>query len=118
MEPVQFFGYKKCSTCRNAEKQLVEQGVAYQFLDITQTPPPLKYLKMALQQGFELKQLLNVSGVEYRKLNLKDRLNSLSQNQILELLASNGRLVKRPFVFSKEKLTIGYQSETYKKIWK
>ena len=64
-----------------------------------------------------LKKLFNTSGVQYRELKIKDKLATMTDSQAIELLAYNGRLVKRPIAVDKDKITVGFDLEEYKKIW-
>src|SRR5690606_38410029 len=96
---ITFYGYRKCSTCRKAEKALEAGGIPYTFRDITETPPPKTTLKKILtQSGVPLKKLFNTSGEQYKLLGIKDKLATMTEAQALELLAGNGRLIKRPLV--------------------
>jgi arsenate reductase len=115
---IKFYGYKKCGTCRKAEKALGQYGAQYTFIDITEMPPGAAALKkMAAQAGVELKKLFNTSGVQYRELNIKEKLPAMSDQQILELLAGNGRLIKRPIVTDEVSTTVGFKEEDFKKAW-
>jgi arsenate reductase len=113
-----FYGYKKCATCRNAEKWLSGRGLAYEFVDITTNPPPLKILKLALAaRDGKIGKLFNTSGEQYMALKIKDKLPSLSVNDALQLLASNGRLVKRPIVTDGKKVTVGFDAAEFARVW-
>ena len=61
--------------------------------------------------------LFNTSGVQYRELKIKDKIKTMTENQAVDLLASNGRLVKRPIAVDKNKITVGFDIEEYKKVW-
>ncbi len=113
---MKFYGYNKCGTCRKAQKFLDAKKVSYQFIDITETPPPKAVLKKALQSR-ELKKLFNTSGVQYKELNIKDQLKTLTEAQALDLLAGNGRLVKRPIAVDGGRVTVGFDEAEYKKVW-
>jgi arsenate reductase len=116
---IQFYGYKKCGTCRKAEKALESYDVNYSFIDITETPPSSTTLKkIAEQAGVELNKLFNTSGVQYRELKIKEKLSTMSSKEILELLAGNGRLIKRPLVTNGVKATVGFKEDDFKKTWK
>src|SRR5690606_38614121 len=92
-----FYGYKKCATCRQAEKTLEAAGTAYRFHDITGTPPSKTALKKILKlSGVPLRKLFNTSGEQYKLLGIKDKLPGLTEDAALALLAGNGRLIKRP----------------------
>jgi arsenate reductase len=113
---MKFYGYNKCSTCRKAQKFLDGKKVTYQSIDITETPPPKTVLKKALKTR-ELKKLFNTSGVQYKELNIKDKLKGMTEAQALDLLASNGRLVKRPIAVDGDRVTVGFDEDEYKKTW-
>ncbi len=113
-----FYGYKKCSTCRKAEKALEAKGVPYTFRDITADPPSKTALKKILEQsGVPLKKLFNTSGEQYKLLNIKDTLPTLTDAQALELLAGNGRLIKRPLVTDGAKATVGFDEAGFGEVW-
>ncbi len=113
-----FYGYKKCDTCRRAEKYLNEKKIEYKFIDITEKPPAAAQLKKILSaSGHEIKALYNTSGQEYRRLKFKEKAAAMSEAEIFKTLAGNGRLLKRPLVVEGAKATIGFKDD-FKKIWK
>ena len=115
---IKFFGYKKCSTCRKAELFLTKHQVAYEFIDITLTPPSISQLKKILTlTGLPIKRLFNTSGQVYRQLGLKDKVESMADKEALELLAKNGKLVKRPLALSNKIATIGFPDDLYQDSW-
>jgi arsenate reductase (glutaredoxin) len=89
----------KCSTCRNAVKWLRDRKIAFVEKPIRETPPTAAELRamLKLQRG-EVRRLFNTSGLEYRALGLKDKLATMSEDDAIALLASNGMLVRRPFL--------------------
>jgi arsenate reductase (glutaredoxin) len=114
-----FYGYKKCDTCRKAEKALTGLGREYAFVDITENPPSRAALKkIAAQSGADPKKLFNTSGVQYKELKIKDKAPKLSESEILDLLAGNGRLIKRPLVTDGAKSTVGFEAAAFAKAWK
>lgn len=116
---LKFYGYKKCNTCRNAEKALAAMGRTYEFVDITEAPPGRAALKKIVDQsGAELKKFFNTSGVQYKELNIKDKVKGMSEAQILDMLAGNGRLLKRPLVTDGTKSTVGFDEAVFSKAWK
>lgn len=118
MTTLRFYGYKKCSTCRQAEKALLGMGRAYDFIDITENPPQKEGLRTLVRQsGADLKRFFNTSGVQYRELGIKDRLPDLSEGQILDLLSENGRLLKRPLVTDGKKTTVGFDPAAFQSAW-
>ena len=72
-----------------------------------------KWIKLS---GLEIKKFFNTSGVLYREMNLKDKLKDMSQEEMIKLLASDGKLVKRPLLITEEKVLVGFKEETYKEI--
>src|SRR5712671_1106920 len=94
-----FFGYAKCSTCVNAKKFLSKLGRETNEIDITATPPSEKELRGLIEKsGRPYTDFLNCSGLQYRALNMKEKVKTLPENEIIKLLASEGRLIKRPIV--------------------
>lgn len=108
------YTYKNCSTCRKAVAHLKDQGVDFDEVPIRDTPPTVEELKRMLKLlGGDLKALFNRSGQDYRALNLKDKLDTMSEDEVLKLLASNGNLVRRPFAFIGRNGVVGYDP----KVW-
>ncbi|GGZ98243.1 ArsC family transcriptional regulator [Arenicella chitinivorans] len=96
---MKLYQYPKCSTCRNAVKFLRAHTVEFQSIDITLQPPTVDELRtMLAAYGGEIGRLFNRSGVRYRELKLKDSLPTMSEAEALALLASDGKLIKRPFL--------------------
>lgn len=115
---IQFYGYKRCGTCRKGEKTLEEKGIDYTFIDITLDPPALEDLrKIIVQSGKPLKKFFNTSGVVYREEKIKDKLPSMSEDEQIALLASNGKLLKRPIVTDGEKSSVGFVEEEFNTLW-
>ena len=111
---ISIYTLKTCDSCRKATKWLAENQIAFQEIAIRETPPNLADLKRALASlNGDIRKLFNTSGQDYRALNLKDNLPTLSTAQALELLASNGNLIKRPFLISKSNTLVGFQPETW-----
>jgi len=114
-----FYHYPKCSTCRKAEKWLESHKKALDSTDITLHPPNKTQLKEILKaSGKKITDLLNTSGVQYRELNMKEKVKTLTEDQLLEMLSKNGRLIKRPLVFESNRATIGFKEEEYQRTWK
>ena len=110
------YSYSKCGTCRNAIKDLEAKKIKFEVIDITENPPSKKVLKSAVKAK-GLQKLFNTSGVQYRELKIKDKLKSMTEAQAIDLLASNGRLIKRPIAVDKNKITIGFNADEYKQVW-
>jgi arsenate reductase len=104
------FTYKSCSTCKKATKWLNEQGIAYEEIAIRETPPSVSELRQMLgYQADQLRKLFNTAGGDYRELNMKDKLPSMTVEDALELLASRGNLVKRPFLLGNGVGLVGFK---------
>lgn len=115
---IKFYGYKKCGTCRKAELLLQRSGVNYDFIDITEHPPAATELSaIATLARTPLNKLFNTSGIQYRELKIKDQLTAMSDQAILTLLASNGRLIKRPLVIDEKQATVGFNEEQFIQTW-
>lgn len=116
---VRYYGYPKCTTCKKAEKWLQEYGVAYEAYNIAEQPPSVEELKQMLNvSGLPLKKFFNTSGLKYRELGLKDKLPSMSEEEQLRLLASDGMLIKRPLVTDGKKATAGFSESVFEDTWK
>ena len=110
---MKLYQYPKCSTCRKAIKFLNEKNVDYQSIDITVSPPSKAELKQMLVAQGDIKKLFNTSGMQYRELDMKNRLPQMNEDQALELLAENGKLIKRPFLISDSVALVGYKQEIW-----
>jgi len=112
------YEYSKCSTCRNALKFLDRNNVAYEKIPIVETPPTKAELKLMLSaQNGQLKKLFNTSGELYRQLGIGAKLDSMTQEQALDLLAANGKLVKRPFVLTGNTGLVGFKEDEWRKVF-
>lgn len=114
---MKMYGYKKCGTCRKAIKWLEARGIGYDFVDITEQPPTKAELNKALKAGYGIKDLFNRSGGQYREMNMKYKLPNMSEVEVIELLASNGYLVKRPICLDGERVTVGFKEEAFESVW-
>ena len=115
---IDFYGYARCDTCRKAQKLLDQLGVKYRFIDITEQAPKRSLLATALKNGqYKLADLCNRSGVQYRELNMKEKLKTLSESEVLSLLAENGRLCKRPFITDGKRITVGFDAQRLSDTW-
>lgn len=111
--------YPKCGTCRIAKKTLAQWQTPIEEINIYEHPPTKEELRSIWQKsGLPLKRLFNTSGIMYRELKLKDRLPNMSEEEQLDLLASDGRLIKRPILMDGTNVTIGYNEEQFRKVWK
>ena len=110
----QFIEYPKCSTCRKAKAWLQEQGVDFTDRHIAEQAPTAEELKGWWQQsGLPLKKFFNTSGLLYKEMQLKDKLASMSEDEQLALLATNGMLVKRPLVVGENFVLLGFKEDAW-----
>ncbi len=108
-----FLCYPNCTTCKKAQQFLEASGMTFSVRDIKSERPTYEELKLWHQQsGLPLKRFFNTSGSKYRELKLKDRLPQMSEEEQLQLLASDGMLVKRPILLTERGVLVGFrQSE-------
>lgn len=112
--PITVYTYAKCSTCRDAIKWLREQGLTFQERPIYEQPPsPAELRRMLRFQDGNIRRLFNTSGIQYRERGLAAQLPTMSEQEAIELLASDGRLVKRPFLLTEGRGLVGFNSKTW-----
>ena len=105
-----FICYSKCSTCKKAEKYLLEKGIDFTKRDIKEENPDLEELTSWYQKsGLPLKRFFNTSGILYKEMHLKDKLQEMSEAEQLQLLATDGMLVKRPLVITEDSVLVGFK---------
>ena len=105
-----FICYPKCTTCQKAQKWLDEQGVAYTLRNIKEDKPSYDELKAwYAESGLPLKKFFNTSGLLYKSLALKDKLPTMSEEEMLRLLATDGMLVKRPLLIGDGFVLVGFK---------
>lgn len=105
-----FIEYPKCSTCQKAKKWLVEHNVEFEDRHIVeQNPTQAELTGWIARSGLELKKFFNTSGMKYKELGLKDRLPSMSEEEQIALLASDGMLIKRPLLIMEDKILVGFK---------
>lgn len=110
-----FVYYPKCTTCQKAKKWLDDHKIAYTERHIVEEAPTAAELKDWLQRsGKPLKRFFNTSGILYRSLNLRDKLPSLSEEEQINILASDGMLVKRPVLVSANFVLTGFREEEWR----
>ncbi len=109
-----FLWYPKCSTCKKALENLQKFEIPVTLRNIKEENPTKEELKKWWQKsGVELKKFFNTSGLVYKELNLKEKLPNMSIEEQLDLLATNGMLVKRPILVTDESVIIGYKEKEY-----
>ncbi|GGP14119.1 arsenate reductase family protein [Oceanobacillus neutriphilus] len=114
-----FYWYPKCGTCRNAKKWLDENQIDYKAIHIVEeTPSESQILSLMETSDLPAKKFFNTSGKKYRELHLKEKINDLSPQEMAEILASDGMLIKRPILTDGKKVTAGFKEEVYESAWK
>ena len=105
MKKIIFYSYLKCSTCRKAAKWLENKDFEFQLIDIVKEPPLVNYLNLALEQySDDKKKIFNTRGKAFKTLNLD--IDGLSNKEIIQLLLSDGKLIKRPFLVYGKKVIL------------
>ena len=109
--------YAKCTTCQKALRWLDERGVDYQARPIKEENPSVEELREWIgRSGLPVRRFFNTSGLAYRALGLKDALASMSEEEQLRLLASDGMLVKRPLLISEKGVYPGFRESDWEKL--
>ena len=111
---LKFICYPKCTTCQKARKWLDDNKIEYEFSDIKLDNPTLDELtEWYKKSGLPLKKFFNTNGLLYKSLDLKNKLPTMSENEMLKLLASDGMLVKRPLIISEDFVLIGFKESEW-----
>lgn len=109
-----FLEYPKCTTCKKARKWLVDRNITFDDRNIKEENPSKEELQEWYKiSGQPFKKFFNTSGMIYRDLGLKDKLQSMSEEEQLELLASDGMLVKRPLAIGEDFVLIGFKEKEW-----
>ncbi len=110
-----FVCYPKCTTCAKAKAWLTTNGIPFEERNIKDMNPSKEELRAWHEKsGLTLSKFFNTSGLLYRSMNLKDKLPSMSDEEKLELLVSDGMLVKRPLLITDHTVLVGFREETWK----
>ena len=111
---IKFICYPKCTTCQRAKKWLDDNSVAYELRDIKLDNPTLAELtEWYKKSGLPLKKFFNTSALLYKSLDLKNKLPTMSESEMLNLLASDGMLVKRPILVGEDFVLVGFKESVY-----
>lgn len=112
-----FICYPKCTTCQKAEKWLNDKGLSYTKRDIKVNNPTYDELKEWYEKsGLDIKRFFNTSGLLYKSLELKEKLPTMSVEEKLNLLATDGMLVKRPIVITDSSVLVGFKEKEWEEI--
>ena len=112
-----FIEYPKCTTCQKAKKFLDCNNLKYEDRHIKDNNPTKEELTSWINKyNIEIKKLFNTSGMKYRELNLKENLSKMTDGEKVDLLASDGMLVKRPLLITDNNIVIGFKEREYEKL--
>ncbi|UZJ79984.1 MULTISPECIES: arsenate reductase family protein [unclassified Fictibacillus] len=115
---ITFYQYPKCGTCQKAKKWLDSHDVELESVHIVENPPSKEEIKELVEKsGLDIKKFFNTSGMKYRELGLKDKVKTASEDELLNLLASDGMLLKRPITTDGNKVTVGFNEGAYNETW-
>ena len=113
--PVLFIEYPKCSTCQKAKRWLQENNIKFEDRNIVEQVPTAQELERWIKQSNkEIKSWFNTSGLKYRELNLKEKLQTISDEEKIKLLSSDGMLIKRPILVIDNKVLVGFKPDEWK----
>ena len=112
-----YVNYPKCVTCQKARKFLEEKGIAFEDRNIKEQNPTAEELKAWIERsGLPIKKFFNTSGMLYRQMELKDKLPNMSEQEMIDLLATDGMLVKRPILVTDDQVLVGFKQAEWDKI--
>jgi len=112
-----FIEYPKCTTCQKAKKWLIENNIEYEDRHIVEKNPTSKELgEWISRSGLPIKKFFNTSGILYREMNLKDKLDTMTDEEKIELLSTKGMLVKRPLVIGEKVILVGFDPNEWVKL--
>lgn len=106
--------YPKCSTCQKAKKWLESNNIEFQDRHIVEDTPTYEELKSWIQKsGLDIKKFFNTSGLVYKNMNLKEKLDQMIDEEKMKLLVSNGMLIKRPILVGKDFVLVGFREKEW-----
>lgn len=109
--------YPKCSTCKKAQNLLNWGKLSYESRNIAEDNPNAEELRKWIDMsGLPIQKFFNSNGVLYKEMNLKDKLEEMTDEEKIELLASNGMLIKRPIIIGEDKVLVGFKEAEWRKL--
>jgi len=109
--------YPKCGTCQKAEKWMKTNGIDYTYRPIKEENPTKEELKVWIaKSGLPVSRFFNTSGLLYKEFNMKDKVKTLSEDELMDILASNGKIVKRPILVAGDKVLVGFKEDEWNAI--
>ncbi len=117
---LEFYWYPKCGTCKKALKWLEANDIQVETIDLVQKTPDAQHLKKWMSESqLPIRRFFNTSGIKYRELGLKDKVDGYTLEQAAELLASDGMLIKRPIVIKDDQFLMnGFKEKEYEGVLK
>ena len=113
-----FIEYPKCSTCKKAKKYLDDSNISYEDRNIKDNNPTKDELKKYIElSNKDINNFFNTSGLKYRELYLKDKLKSMTFDEKLDLLSTDGMLVKRPIIVNEKNVLIGFKEKEWQELF-
>ncbi len=114
-----FIEYPKCSTCKNAKKWLIQNNIEFEDRNIVENTPTKEELEKWIKQSKkEFKKFFNTSGLKYKELNLKEKLPNMTDKEKIELLSSDGMLIKRPLLITDKEILVGFKEKEWEEVLK
>lgn len=111
--------YPRCGTCKKAVKWMEDNGIEFEYRNIAEANPTEEELRTwYAASGLPLKKFLNTSGLKYKELNLKDRIPTMTEDEIFALLSTDGMLVKRPIAVLDDKVLVGFKEPEWEAAFK
>lgn len=111
---IMFIEYPKCSTCKKAKQWLMDNSIEFKTRHIVEDTLTVDELNCWIEKsGLDIKKWFNTSGIKYRELNLKERLKDLSDEEKIDMLASDGMLIKRPILISDDNVLVGFSKDKW-----
>lgn len=109
--------YSKWSTCKKALKYLEENNVEFNLIDLVKNTPTAEELKEIIKKGdYNIDKYFNTRGKVYKELNLKEKLSSMTEDEKINLLSTDGMLIKRPLLVDNGNVILGFKEDDYKKL--
>lgn len=114
---MKIYCYPKCTTCQRAIKWLDSKSIEYELINIKENNPDKETLRTLWQKsGLELKKFFNTSGILYREMELSKKLPAMNNEEKLDLLATDGMLVKRPIFITENAVLVGFKESEWEKV--
>ena len=114
MKAISILCYPKCGTCRKAVKWLEDNNIKYDYRDITLENPSVEELtRWVSVSGLPVRKFFNTSGLLYKSMNLKEKVAALPEDELIKILATDGRLVKRPVVLYEGGVLVGFDEQAW-----